>query len=52
MDQASYKGSEEEVETVLLTDNRIGPLYKHVFPPNHAPSLSFVGLPAKASMAL
>jgi hypothetical protein len=28
-------------------DNRVGPLYKHVFPPKYAPNLSFVGLPAK-----
>uniref|UniRef100_A0ACD5U4C7 Uncharacterized protein n=1 Tax=Avena sativa TaxID=4498 RepID=A0ACD5U4C7_AVESA len=29
-------------------DNRVGPLYKHVFPPKYAPNLSFVGLPVKA----
>ena len=26
---------------------RVSPLYKHLFPPRHAPSLSFVGLPWK-----
>ncbi|PIN20861.1 Flavin-containing monooxygenase [Handroanthus impetiginosus] len=30
---------------VAVDDNRVGPLYKHLFPPELAPSLSFVGLP-------
>ncbi|KAJ6876791.1 flavin-containing monooxygenase FMO GS-OX-like 4 [Populus alba x Populus x berolinensis] len=30
---------------VTVDDNRVGPLYKHVFPPNLAPWLSFVGIP-------
>ncbi|KAK6947602.1 Flavin monooxygenase-like [Dillenia turbinata] len=30
---------------VTVDDNRVGPLYLHVFPPALAPSLSFVGLP-------
>ncbi|KAL3615580.1 hypothetical protein CASFOL_041241 [Castilleja foliolosa] len=30
---------------VTVDDNRVGPLYKHVFPPHLAPNLSFVGLP-------
>ncbi|KAE8734468.1 Flavin-containing monooxygenase FMO GS-OX-like 3 [Hibiscus syriacus] len=29
---------------VTVDDNRVGPLYKHVFPPSLAPWLSFVGL--------
>ncbi|XP_043810291.1 flavin-containing monooxygenase FMO GS-OX-like 4 isoform X2 [Manihot esculenta] len=29
---------------VTVEDNRVGPLYKHVFPPVLAPSLSFIGL--------
>ncbi|KAK4476501.1 hypothetical protein RD792_015656 [Penstemon davidsonii] len=29
---------------VTVDDNRVGPLYKHVFPPKLAPRLSFVGL--------
>ncbi|KAG8363394.1 hypothetical protein BUALT_Bualt19G0017800 [Buddleja alternifolia] len=29
---------------VTVDDNRVGPLYKHIFPPELAPSLSFVGL--------
>nr|KJB41080.1 hypothetical protein B456_007G089300 [Gossypium raimondii] len=33
--------------TVTVDDNRVGPLYKHVFPPSLAPSLSFVALPYK-----
>ncbi|KAL9245271.1 hypothetical protein vseg_018943 [Gypsophila vaccaria] len=32
---------------VSIDDNRVGPLYKHVFPPELAPWLSFVGLPQK-----
>ncbi|KAM6587619.1 hypothetical protein CsatA_010224 [Cannabis sativa] len=32
---------------VTVDDNRVGPLYKHVFPPALAPRLSFVGLPWK-----
>ncbi|GAA0175438.1 oxygenase [Lithospermum erythrorhizon] len=34
-------------EIVTVDDNRVGPLYKHVFPPMLAPWLSFVGLPWK-----
>ncbi|XP_059651579.1 flavin-containing monooxygenase FMO GS-OX5-like isoform X2 [Cornus florida] len=33
--------------TVTIDDNRIGPLYKHVFPPQLGPWLSFVGIPFK-----
>ncbi|KAK4794797.1 hypothetical protein SAY86_012791 [Trapa natans] len=32
---------------VRVEDNRVGPLYKHVFPPALAPWLSFIGLPWK-----
>uniref|UniRef100_J3MI42 Flavin-containing monooxygenase n=1 Tax=Oryza brachyantha TaxID=4533 RepID=J3MI42_ORYBR len=32
---------------VTVDDNRFGPLCEHVFPPALAPSLSFVGIPAK-----
>ncbi|XP_047319577.1 flavin-containing monooxygenase FMO GS-OX-like 4 isoform X2 [Impatiens glandulifera] len=32
---------------VTVDDNRVGPLYKHVFPPSLAPWLSYVGLPWK-----
>ncbi|CAJ1928365.1 unnamed protein product [Sphenostylis stenocarpa] len=32
---------------VTVDDNRVGPLYKHVFPPALSPWLSFVGLPWK-----
>lgn len=32
---------------VTVEDNRVGPLYKHVFPPSLVPWLSFVGLPWK-----
>ncbi|KAJ4865794.1 Flavin-containing monooxygenase FMO GS-OX-like 1 [Raphanus sativus] len=30
---------------VTVEDNRVGPLYKHVFPPALAPGISFIGLP-------
>lgn len=30
---------------VIVEDNRVGPLYKHVFPPALSPGLSFIGLP-------
>ncbi|KAL4353389.1 hypothetical protein GQ457_06G032780 [Hibiscus cannabinus] len=33
---------------VSVDDNRVGPVYKHVFPPSLAPWLSFVGLTSKA----
>ncbi|KAL5728227.1 hypothetical protein ACHQM5_001339 [Ranunculus cassubicifolius] len=32
---------------VNVDDNRVGPLYQHVFPPQLAPWLSFIGLPWK-----
>ncbi|MED6109251.1 hypothetical protein PIB30_031690 [Stylosanthes scabra] len=32
---------------VTIEDNRVGPLYKHVFPPSLAPTLSFIGLTEK-----
>ncbi|KAL5098972.1 hypothetical protein RYX36_003299 [Vicia faba] len=34
---------------VTVDDSRVGPLYKHVFPPALAPWLSFVGLPWKVA---
>ncbi|OVA15147.1 Flavin monooxygenase FMO [Macleaya cordata] len=30
---------------VTVDDNRVGPLYKHVFPPSLAPGLSFISIP-------
>ncbi|KVI06420.1 Flavin monooxygenase FMO, partial [Cynara cardunculus var. scolymus] len=32
---------------VAVDDDRVGPLYEHTFPPNLAPSLSFIGIPRK-----
>ncbi|KAJ7982333.1 Flavin-containing monooxygenase [Quillaja saponaria] len=32
---------------VTIDDNRVGPLYKHVFPPALSPWLSFIGIPEK-----
>ncbi|KAK7823970.1 flavin-containing monooxygenase fmo gs-ox-like 2 [Quercus suber] len=37
---------------VSVDDNRVGPLYKHVFPPQLAPWLSFVGLPYRGVTTL
>nr|GMD65089.1 flavin-containing monooxygenase FMO GS-OX5-like isoform X1 [Ipomoea batatas] len=34
---------------VNVDDNRVGPLYKHVFPPELAPRLSFIGIPYRVS---
>lgn len=36
---------------VTVDDNRVGPLYKHVFPPELAPFLSFIGIPWKVLFA-
>lgn len=36
-----------DLDGFTVDDNRVGPLYKHVFPPKYAPNLSFVGLPCK-----
>jgi hypothetical protein len=33
--------------TRLVAADRVFPLYKHLFPPAYAPTLSFVGLPWK-----
>ncbi|KAL6906420.1 hypothetical protein ACP4OV_004021 [Aristida adscensionis] len=30
-----------DLDGFIVDDNRVGPLYKHVFPPKYAPSLSF-----------
>ncbi|GMI98311.1 hypothetical protein like AT1G62620 [Hibiscus trionum] len=38
--------------TITVDDNRVGPLYKHVFPPSLAPWLSFVGLNSGAAPAV
>jgi hypothetical protein len=35
-----------------VDDNCVGPLYKHVFPPQLAPSLSFLGIPWKVSTGI
>ncbi|CAK9159370.1 unnamed protein product [Ilex paraguariensis] len=37
---------------VSIEDNRVGPLYKHVFPPQLAPRLSFIGLPQRTIIFL
>ncbi|XP_057458536.1 flavin-containing monooxygenase FMO GS-OX5-like isoform X1 [Lotus japonicus] len=48
-----YKYHHPFLETngvVTIEDNRVGPLYKHVFPPALAPSLSFIGLTFKEAI--
>ncbi|KAG8477354.1 hypothetical protein CXB51_030240 [Gossypium anomalum] len=37
---------------VTVDDNRVGPLYKHIFPPSLAPWLSFVGINYRVSFYL
>ncbi|OAY64388.1 Flavin-containing monooxygenase FMO GS-OX-like 3 [Ananas comosus] len=41
-----------ELDEINIDDSRVGPLYKHIFPPKLAPWLSFVGLPYKAIIFL
>ncbi|KAF8728067.1 hypothetical protein HU200_018644 [Digitaria exilis] len=36
-----------DLDGLTVDDNRVGPLYKNVFPPKYAPNLSFVGLTTK-----
>ncbi|OEL15438.1 Flavin-containing monooxygenase FMO GS-OX-like 2 [Dichanthelium oligosanthes] len=36
-----------DFDGLTVDDNRVGPMYKHVFPTKYAPNLSFVGLPYK-----
>jgi thioredoxin reductase len=38
---------EKSQKIVEIDDNRVGPLYKHILPPNWAPTLAFIGLPWK-----
>ncbi|RDX63631.1 Flavin-containing monooxygenase FMO GS-OX5, partial [Mucuna pruriens] len=37
---------------VTVEDQCVGPLYKHIFPPALAPSLSFIGIPTKEPIFL
>ena len=41
-----------DLDGLTVDDNRVGPLYGHVFPPKYAPSLSFVGVPSKVRRSL
>ncbi|XP_044980054.1 flavin-containing monooxygenase FMO GS-OX-like 4 [Hordeum vulgare subsp. vulgare] len=41
-------GDQDGDPVIAVDDNRVGPLYKHVFPPHLAPHISFIGLPFKA----
>uniref|UniRef100_A0ACD5WIL9 Uncharacterized protein n=1 Tax=Avena sativa TaxID=4498 RepID=A0ACD5WIL9_AVESA len=42
-----FLGDDDETFGIHVDDNRVGPLYKHVFPPHLAPQISFIGLPFK-----
>ncbi|XP_047083431.1 flavin-containing monooxygenase FMO GS-OX-like 2 [Lolium rigidum] len=42
-----FLGDGEEAAGICVDDNRVGPLYKHVFPPQLAPHMAFIGLPFK-----
>ena len=46
-DGALVEAPKPEKEIPSVRDNRVAPLWEHVFPPHSAPSLSFVGLPWK-----
>lgn len=43
-----FLGDDDDVASICVDDNRVGPLYKHVFPPQMAPHISFIGLPSRA----
>ena len=45
--RASHCTSSSTVGGLGVRDQRVGPLYRHVFPPSLAPGLSFLGLPWK-----
>uniref|UniRef100_A0ACD5WQJ9 Uncharacterized protein n=1 Tax=Avena sativa TaxID=4498 RepID=A0ACD5WQJ9_AVESA len=42
-----FLGDNDDVAGIHVDDSRVGPLYKHVFPPHLAPQISFIGLPFK-----
>ena len=44
---ASHRTSSSMVGGLGVRDQRVGPLYRHVFPPSLAPGLSLLGLPWK-----
>ena len=39
-----------DLDGLTVDDNRVGPLYNHVFPPKYAPNLCFIGLPMKVQI--
>lgn len=43
-----FLGKTDATAGIYVDDNRVGPLYKHVFPPKLAPHISFIGLNFKA----
>ncbi|CAM0871210.1 unnamed protein product [Alopecurus aequalis] len=43
-----FLGDGDEAAGICVDDNRVGPLYKHVFPPQLAPQISFIGLNFRA----
>lgn len=46
----SFPFLDEDDAGINVDDNRVGPLYKHVFPPRLAPHISFIGLPFRAML--
>lgn len=45
-------GDDDELAgAISVDDNRVGPLYKHVFPPILAPHISFIGLPFRVGQS-
>ncbi|KAL7233572.1 hypothetical protein ACSBR1_017235 [Camellia fascicularis] len=45
--QIQFSIFENKWNLSVIEDKRVGPLYKHVFPPKLAPSLSFIGIPER-----
>ncbi|KAF7051431.1 hypothetical protein CFC21_109263 [Triticum aestivum] len=43
----NYPFLSDDNSVISVDDNRVGQLYKHVFPPHLAPHISFIGLPFK-----
>lgn len=35
----------------MVNNDRVGPLYEHIFPPSLAPSLSFIGIPKQVHLS-
>lgn len=45
-----FLGDGDDGDGISVDDNRVGPLYKHVFPPQLAPHISFIGLNSRVRL--